>query len=286
MAASKLTNAIVIITGAASGMGQHMAIQAAQRGGTVIATDVYETGLMETQSMAKNLGFPIEIQYLDVANKAEITAFAEKTLPILNNRKLILINNAGIGLMAGDFNDTPIDEFEKLININLWGVIRMTKAFYPYFIQQNQGHIVNISSIFGFGGMMHQSAYCTAKFGVRGFTESLRMELLGTNVSTTCVHPGGIKTNIVRNAPPKGSFATSEMHQNAIKEFDKNTPTSAESAARQILDAVENNKKRLIIGWDGKLFAFVIRLFPVSFTRILKSQIERVFTNPYKKQVV
>jgi short-subunit dehydrogenase len=282
MSTSKFSNAIVIITGAASGMGQHMAIQAAQRGGTVIATDVNETGLAETQAMAKNLGFPIEIQFLDVANKAEITAFAEKTLASMNNRKLILINNAGIGLMAGDFNDTPIDEFEKLININLWGVIRMTKAFYPYFIQQNKGHIVNISSIFGFGGMMHQSAYCTAKFGVRGFTESLRMELLGTNISTTSVHPGGIKTNIVRNAPPKGDFATAEMHQASITEFDKNAMTTAESAARQILNAVEKDKKRLIIGLDGKLFALVIRLFPVSFTRILKSQIERVFTNPYK----
>jgi NAD(P)-dependent dehydrogenase (short-subunit alcohol dehydrogenase family) len=284
MKTSKFTNAVVIITGAASGMGQYMAVQAAQRGGYVIATDVNVKGLVETQAMAHSLGFTIETQYLDVSNKTEIDAFASTISPILNNRKLILINNAGIGLMAGDFNDTPIDEFEKLININLWGVIRMTKAFYPYFIAQNQGHIVNISSIFGFGGMMHQSAYCTAKFGVRGFTESLRMELMETNIGTTSVHPGGIKTNIVRNSKPIGHFATDAMHQASIIEFDKNAMTTAESAARQILDAVENNKKRLIIGLDGKLFAFVIRLFPVSFTRILKSQIERVFTNPYKKQ--
>ena len=283
MSTSKFSNALVIITGAASGMGQHMAIQAAKRGGTVIATDVNETGLIETQTMAKNLGFPLSIQLLDVANKTEITAFAEKTLASLNNRKLILINNAGIGLMAGDFNDTPIDEFEKLININLWGVIRMTKAFYPYFIARNEGHIVNISSIFGFGGVMFQSAYCTAKFGVRGFTESLRMELLETNIGTTSVHPGGIKTNIVRNSTVSGDFATADMLTQSIAQFEKNAPTTAEQAARQILDAVEKNKKRLVIGKDGKLFSLIIRLFPVSYTRIVKAQMEKVFINPYKK---
>lgn len=283
MKTSKFKNAVVIITGAASGMGQYMAIQAAQRGGHVIATDVNEKGLVETQAMAQAVGFHIDIQRLDVSEKADINAFAQRVLPTLNNRKLILINNAGIGLISGNFNDTDIDDFEGLINVNLWGVIRMTKAFYPYFIAQNEGHIVNISSIFGFGGVMFQSAYCTAKFGVRGFTESLRMELLETNIGTTCVHPGGIKTNIVRNSSPKGTFMTSNMHHDSIQQFDKNAMTTAENAAQQILDAVENNKKRLVIGLDGKLFNLVIRLFPISYTRILKGQLEKTFTNPYKK---
>ena len=158
MKTSKFPNAVAIITGAASGMGQHMAVQAAQKGGHVIATDVNEEGLAETQAMAKALGFSIQTQHLDVSNKAAIDAFAQQTLPILNNRKLILINNAGIGLMSGNFNDTHLDDFENLLNINLWGVIRMTKAFYPYLIAQNEGHIVNISSVFGLGGVMFQSA--------------------------------------------------------------------------------------------------------------------------------
>lgn len=282
MKTSKFTNAVVIITGAASGMGQHMAVQAAQKGGYVIATDVNETGLAETQAMAKALGFSIQTQRLDVSKKANIDAFAQQTLPILNNRKLILINNAGIGLMSGNFNDTPLEDFENLLDINLWGVIRMTKAFYPYLIAQNEGHIVNISSVFGLGGVMFQSAYCTAKFGVRGFTETLRMELIETNIQTTSVHPGGIKTNIVRNSTVKGLYATQEMLAQSVEQFEKNAPTTAENAAHQILNAVENNKKRLLIGSDAKLIDLIIRLFPVSFTKIFIGQMEKAFTNPYK----
>ena len=282
MKTSKFFNSVVIITGAASGMGQYMAVQAAQKGGFVIATDVNEKGLAETQAMAKTLGCSIEIQLLDVSTKATIDAFAQQTLPILNNRKLILINNAGIGLMSGNFNDTPLDDFEDLLNINLWGVIRMTKAFYPYFIERNEGHIVNISSVFGLGGVMFQSAYCTAKFGVRGFTETLRMELIDTNIQTTSVHPGGIKTNIVRNSTVKGRFATQEMLDQSVQQFDKNAPTTAENAAQQILNAVETNKKRLLIGSDAKLIDLIIRLFPVSFTKIFIGQMEKAFTNPYK----
>jgi short-subunit dehydrogenase len=282
MKVSKFTNAVVIITGAASGMGQQMAVQAAQRGGSVIGTDVNEKGLAETQAMAQKVGCSITVQRLDVSNKAEIKDFSDKTLPTLNNRPLILINNAGIGLTAGKFEDNNLDDFENLININLWGIIRMTKAFYPYFIAQNQGHIVNLSSVFGLGGVMFQSAYCTAKAGVKGFTESLRMELLDTNIKTTVVHPGGIKTNIARNAPPKSSVITPAMHEAAVKSFDKFAITSSESAAQQILDAVEKNKDRLVIGMDGKILSLITRLFPTSFTRIMKGKMEEVLTNPYK----
>lgn len=279
---SKIKDSVVLITGAASGMGREMAIQAAQRGGIVIATDVNEKSLGETQEMAKTTGFTINIQRLNVGDKTEIEDFAKKTLPILDNRPLILINNAGIGLSAGKFEDNYLDDFENLININLWGIIRMTKAFYPYLLQKKEGHIVNLSSVFGLGGVMFQSAYCTSKAGVKGFTEALRMELLDTNVKTTVVHPGGINTNIARNATPKGSLITAEMHKEAIKQFEKNAPTSSAEAAKQILDAVEKNQDRLVIGKDGKMMSLMTRLFPVAFTKIMKSKMEEVMTNPYK----
>jgi butyryl-CoA dehydrogenase len=279
---SKIKDSVVLITGAASGMGREMAIQVAQRGGIVIATDVNEKGLTETQEMAKMAGFSINIQRLNVGDKTEIEDFAKKTLPILDNRPLILINNAGIGLSAGKFEDNYLEDFENLININLWGIIRMTKAFYPYLLQKNEGHIVNLSSVFGLGGVMFQSAYCTSKAGVKGFTEALRMELMDTNVKTTVVHPGGINTNIARNATPKGSLITAEMHKEAIKQFEKNAPTSSAEAAKQILDAVEKNQDRLVIGKDGKMMSLMTRLFPVAFTKIMKSKMEEVMTNPYK----
>jgi short-subunit dehydrogenase len=279
---SKIKDSVILITGAASGMGREMAIQAAQRGGIIIATDVNEKGLSETQIMAKSAGFSINIQRLNVGDKTEIEDFAKKTLPILDNRSLILINNAGIGLSAGKFEDNYLEDFENLININLWGIIRMTKAFYPYLLQKNEGHIVNLSSVFGLGGVMFQSAYCTSKAGVKGFTEALRMELMDTNVKTTVVHPGGINTNIARNATPKGSLITAEMHKEAIKQFEKNAPTSSSEAAKQILDAVEKNQDRLVIGKDGKMMSLMTRLFPVGFTKIMKSKMEEVMSNPYK----
>ncbi len=279
---SKIKDSIVPITGAASSMGREMAIQAAQRGGIVIATDVNEKGLQETQEMAKTAGFNINIQRLNVGAKTEIEDFAKRTLPTFDNRPLILINNAGIGLSAGKFQDNYLEDFENLININLWGIIRMTKAFYPYLLEKNEGHIVNLSSVFGLGGVMLQSAYCTAKAGVKGFTEAIRMELMETNVKTTVVHPGGIKTNIARNAPPKGSLITDDMHKEAIKQFDKYALTSSEAAAKQILDAVENNKERLVIGKDGKMMSLMIRLFPTGFTKMMKSKMDEVLTNPYK----
>lgn len=276
-------NTVTVITGAASGIGRQLCIQAAQSGAFVIGADINEQGLTETQNLAQNMGKSIEIHRLDVANATEIEQFAAKILPILSGRKLILINNAGVALASGHFQDTELTDFEWLININLWGVIRMTKAFYPYFIARNEGHIVNISSVFGLGGIMSQTAYCTAKFGVRGFTESLRMELLGTNIHTTCVHPGGIKTNIAQNATPKGSFVTNEMHQNGIEQFEKMARTSAPKAAQLILNAVEKQQKRLVIGTDGRLLDWVTRLFPVAYSSIIKKQIEKTFTNPYNK---
>ena len=136
--------------------------------------------------------------------------------------------------------------------------------------------------VFGLGGVMFQSAYCTAKAGVKGFTEALRMELMDTNIKTTVVHPGGINTNIARNAPPKGRLITADMHQQAIKAFEKNAPTSSAEAARQILNAVERNKERLVIGMDGKILSLLTRLFPVAFTKIMRSKLEEVMTNPYK----
>ncbi len=139
MANSTFNGAAAVITGAASGMGRFMAIQAAQRGAYVIAVDVNAAGLEETKAMAQSAGQTIETHILDVADKQAIETFAQNTIPTLNNRKLVLINNAGVALLSGTFETTPIVDFEWLININLWGAIRMTKAFYPYLIGRGEG---------------------------------------------------------------------------------------------------------------------------------------------------
>jgi NAD(P)-dependent dehydrogenase (short-subunit alcohol dehydrogenase family) len=276
MGNSAFNGAVTIITGAASGMGRFMAIQAAQRGAYVIATDINTAGLEETKTMAQSAGQTIETKILDVADKQAIEAFAQSAVPTLNNRKLILINNAGVALLSGTFEHTPLVDFEWLVNINLLGVVRMTKAFYPYLIAKGEGHIVNTSSVFGLAGVANNSPYCTAKFGVRGFTETIRMELIGTGVGTTCVHPGGIKTNIVKNAPAKGDFVTEELRQQTVNQFSRMAMTSAEDAAKQILDAVENKQEKLVIGPDGKLLNFLVCLFPVSYTKIIKRRMDKL----------
>ena len=280
---SYFKGANTIITGAGSGMGRQMALQAAKRGARVIALDYNPSTLDETAGLAKAEGSTIETFILDVASAKAIEDFAAQIIPTFNKGRLILINNAGVSIFTGNFEHTPLDEFEWLVNVNMWGVIRLTKAFYPYFLENNNGHIVNLSSVFGLGGMGGNSAYCTSKFAVRGFTETLRMELADTNVGTTCVHPGGVKTNIVRNQVPKGGHTTDEMLSNVVNKFEKNARTTPEHAAQQILDAVEKKKTRLVIGSDGKMLDFVTRLFPQAYTNIVRKKAKKSFGDPYKK---
>ncbi len=163
----------------------------------MLATDVNEAGLIGTKQQTSG---HVTTARLDVSDADAIRTFADAIMPTLTNRRLILVNNAGVALGSGPFVETGLDEFEWLLSINLWGVVRMTKAFLPHMMARSLGHIVNLSSVFGLAGVMNQSAYCTAKFGVRGFSDVLRMELLDTKIGVTCVHPGGIKTNIATNA--------------------------------------------------------------------------------------
>ena len=265
-----LHNHIVIVTGAASGIGQQVAIQAAERGGCVIATDLNAEGLEITKKANDN----IETQILDVSKPDAIIDFAQKIIPTLQGKPLVLVNNAGVALDSGPFINTTLQDFEWLLSINLWGVIRMTKAFLPYLLETNAGHIVNLSSVFGLAGIADQSAYCTAKFGVRGFTETLRMELIDTNIKTTCVHPGGIKTNIAVAARIGGEVDEKIHYENSKAFNEKLAITTAEEAAYQILEAIRKKKAKLVIGSDGKAIDFITRLMPVGYTRIFKKQLD------------
>ncbi len=272
-------NSVSIVTGAASGIGRQLAVQLCQKDSYVIANDINDGGLSETKSLANG---KIETHHLDVSKPDEIAAFAQEIVQRFKIEKLFIFNNAGVALSSGNFHETPIEDFEWLLNINLWGVVRMTKAFLPTMIKRNSGHIINISSVFGLAGIQQQSAYCTAKFGVRGFTESLRMELQDTNIGVTCVHPGGIKTNIARNSKMSGNRVTQEIFDEGIKNFDEIARTSAEEAAQQILNAVERRKTRLVIGIDGKLLDSVTRLFPTGYTKMIKGQMDKKLGDRFK----
>jgi len=275
-------NSISIVTGAASGIGQQLAIQLSEKGSRVIATDINEKGLEETKALCKG---KLETKYLDVSVAVQIMKFSDEIIGNLKGEKLFLFNNAGVALASGNFYETPLIDFEWLLNINLWGVVRMTKAFLPQMVKQNSGHVINISSVFGLAGIQQQSAYCTAKFGVRGFSDSLRMELHETEIGITCVHPGGIKTNIARNSKVSGERVTKEILDEGILKFDELAKTSAQEAARQIIKATERRKARLVIGSDGILMEIITRLFPTSYTKMMKSVMDKKFGVKYKVEI-
>ena len=164
------------------------------------------------------------------------------------------------------------DDFEWLMSINFWGVVHGTKAFLPHLKAAGEGHIVNLSSVFGLISVPSQSAYNSAKFAVRGFTDALRMELEidKCGVSSTTIHPGGIKTNIVRNSRMDDSVANmAGTVDEAAKQFDKTAMTSPEKAARQILAAVEKNQRRALIGPDAKAIDLLSRLPAGLYQRVL-----------------
>jgi butyryl-CoA dehydrogenase len=263
---SQIKDSIFIITGAASGIGRALAIQAAAAGAKVIATDVNEAGLNETISQTKG---NIEKYMLDVSDAEQIRTFASETIKKHFHERFILVNNAGVALFSGSFLETSLTDFEWLLNINLWGVVRMTKAFLRHLVKQNQGHIVNISSIFGIVGMPENSAYATAKFAVKGFSDVLKLELLRTNVKISTVHPGGIKTNIARNSR-KGYIRDNEEGRKAIANFERAVlKMSPDRAATIILDGIEKDKPRILIGNDARTMDMIARVFPNTYHKVL-----------------
>ncbi|MBA4850354.1 SDR family oxidoreductase [Emticicia sp. BO119] len=268
---SQIKDSVFIVTGAASGIGRALAMQAADAGARVIATDINEAGLNETINLATGI---IEGYILDVSDAEQIKTFATETIKKHFHERFILVNNAGVALFSGGFLETSLADFEWLLNINLWGVVRMTKAFLRHFVKQNQGHIVNVSSIFGITGMPENSAYSTAKFAVKGFSDVLKFELLRTNVKISTVHPGGIKTNIARNSRV-GQTKNNEEGKKAISKFERVAlKTSSEKAAAIILAGIEKDKPRILVGNDARTMDLIARVFPNTYHKVLAKMLK------------
>jgi short-subunit dehydrogenase len=257
---------IAVITGAGSGIGRALAKQLNRDGCELFLSDINADGLNETISQLSRQDIPSDRQVLDVASKEGMHAWAER---IANSKGHvdIVINNAGVALMATVEESTYADQ-EWLMGINFWGVVYGTQAFLPLLRNASQGHLVNLSSVFGLIGVPTQSAYNAAKFAVRGYTEALRQEMEGSNVHVCCVHPGGIKTNIARQARGGDPAMTRDERS---REFEKLAKTSPEVAAQKIISAMEKRKKRLLIGLDATIISLVSRLLPVSYTRLMQA---------------
>ena len=262
---------IAVVTGAGSGIGRALALQLADAGATLAISDTNLEALAETAEIVKSKNTKVHSQMLDVADRSAVFDYAETIKSELGGANLV-INNAGVALASGSFKKTTIDEFEWLMNINFSGVLYGSKAFLPQLEEAQWGHIVNISSLFGLISSIEQSAYNSSKFAVRGLTESLRQELdhSPSNVSCTSIHPGGIKTNIARNARLGENLDEQQasLTKKQAEMFEVLAKTTSESAAQQILTGVRKNKRRVVIGTDAKLMDAVQRLMPNAYPKV------------------
>ncbi|CAN5867806.1 hypothetical protein BH23ACT2_BH23ACT2_23140 [soil metagenome] len=255
---------VAAITGAASGIGRALAEELARRGAHLAVSDVDEVGLAETVTRCEGRGVKVTAEHLDVADRGAVFAWADRVVADHGKVNLI-INNAGVALGA-TVEAMSYDDLEWLMDIDFWGVVHGTKAFLPHLKAAGEGHVVNVSSVLGLVSVPSQSAYNAAKFAVRGFTDALRMELEieGGGVSATTVHPGGIRTNIARNARVDESVAGFGGADDGASRFDKIARTSPEKAARRILTGVERDRRRVLIGPDAVALDVLSR-FPASW---------------------
>jgi NAD(P)-dependent dehydrogenase (short-subunit alcohol dehydrogenase family) len=265
---TQLSNRVAAITGAASGIGRALAVNLAKRGCSVALADVDRGGLAETAKGLENEPVEVTTHVVDVAERDQVYRFAEDVAS-RHGKVNIIINNAGVGI-SESLEDVTYEDLEWIFGINLWGVIHGCKAFLPHLKAQDEGHIVNISSVHGLFTNPHVGPYCTTKFAVRGFTLALCQELKETHVAVSCVHPGGIKTNIARNARFRKSFDPQMSREESVRNFDQRIArTSADKAARVILSGIEKNKKRIRVGPDAYLLDWWSRLAPVTWQKLM-----------------
>lgn len=240
---------VAVITGAGSGIGAALAGQLARAGARLAISDVDEQGLAATAQACEAEGAKVRPYALDVADRAAVLEHADAVRADFGTVNLV-VNNAGVALV-GTLAEMSFADMDWLFGVNFNGVINGSKAFLPHLIESGDGHLVNLSSVFGLIGVPGQSAYCAAKFGVRGFTESIRQEMRmdGHRVGVTCVHPGGIRTNIARNA--RESTGGAPRNFDLGNAFERIARTTPEAAARRILGAVRKDSARVLIGADA-----------------------------------
>ena len=259
------TGKVCVVTGAASGIGRALAYDLAKRGALLALSDVDDVGLAETARQAVRMGAQVRTDRLDVSDRPAVLAYADAVVAhfgVVN----VVINNAGIAF-TGDIEEMAFSDIEHVMNIDFWGVVNGTKAFLPYLIASGDGHVVNMSSLFGLLATPSQGAYNAAKFAVRGFTEALRQEMLVARhpVRVTCVHPGGVATAIAHNA----GAAPGRDHAALTDFFERYLAfTSPERASRTILRGVEHGHPRVLVGLDARILDLLVRLTGSGYQRV------------------
>lgn len=258
-----LKSKVVVITGAGSGIGRALAIELAQKKAKLALNDWNMASLEETLSQLPQETEVIYEKY-DVSSALATESFAHRVTENFGQVDVV-INNAGIALPQKKVEKTDYEDFEKVLKVNLWGVIYGSKIFIPHLLKQPEASLVNVSSIFGIVGQPLQGPYVTAKFAVKGFTETLRHELKDSPINVLCVHPGGIKTNIIRNMDTPHT----QYRDKFAAAFEKLAKTTPASAAKTIIQGIEKKKKRVLIGRDAKSMDLLARLIPQRYGNIV-----------------
>lgn len=267
------------ITGAGSGIGQALALALAREGARLALADIDAAGLEDTRRQVTALGADCKTRVLDVADRAAVFAWADACRGDVGPVNLV-VNNAGVSLSAAA-ETVRIEDFQWIMGINFWGVVHGTQAFLPQLRASGDGHVVNVSSIFGMIAMPTQSAYNASKFAVRGYTEALRMELEleGAPVGVTCVHPGGVATRIAKASRIDERLAamTGQDNEAFRRQSDRliQTTTPA-SAARQILAGVKRNARRVIVGPDAKVAHVLASVLGAGYQHLVMGQARRM----------
>ncbi len=263
---------VAVVTGAGSGIGQALAIELGRSGAKLAISDVDTEGLASTEERLTAIGAPVKSDRLDVTEREAFALYADEVkdhFGVVNQ----IYNNAGISFM-GSIEASQFKDIERVMDVDYWGVVNGTKVFLPHLIASRDGHVINVSSVFGLLAVPGQGAYNAAKFAVRGFTEALRQEMLvaGHPVKVTCVHPGGIKTAIARNSAAAEGIDQEEL----AKFFDRKlASTSAQKAARIILDGVRKNKARVLVGNDAKGLDLFARVTGSGYQRVVAAVTSR-----------
>lgn len=280
---------VAAITGAASGMGRSLAVELARRGCALALSDRNEDGLRETAAMCAAHAVKVTTQALDVSDRAAVFAWATQANEAHGKVNLIF-NNAGVAHTASAATAT-IEDFEWIMGINFWGVVHGTQAFLPYLRASGEGHVINLSSLFGLMAMPTQSTYNASKFAVRGYTEALRMELEleGAPVSATSIHPGGVATNIVNSSRIDKQIVDStgqdeETHRRRANRLIN--VTTPDAAALQILAGVEKNARRVLVGKDAWVMDKLIRLLGSAYQPLVLRRARSMLGSPAKSSSV
>ncbi|WNG91708.1 SDR family oxidoreductase [Mycobacterium sp. ITM-2016-00318] len=263
---------VAVVTGAGSGIGQALAIELGRAGAKLAISDIDTDGLASTEERLNAIGAPLKTDRLDVTEREAFELYADEVKGHFGTVNQIY-NNAGITFL-GSIEASQFKDIERVMDVDYWGVVNGTKVFLPHLIASGDGHVINVSSVFGLLAVPGQGAYNAAKFAVRGFTEALRQEMIvaGHPVKVTCVHPGGIKTAIARNSAAAEGIDQQEL----AKFFDKKlATTSAQKAARVILDGVRRNKARVLVGNDAKGLDLLARVTGSGYQRVVAAVTSR-----------